>query len=266
MVIKTGYHSVYAETFFNGIGDAKSHRFDFVQFDLGVPSYFLNGMTYDALKDIKKYAQDSGIEITFHSPGDNVSLFSDYPIIRKGILDEFKLMLEKADMLGARHMTFHTGIYPMFKKSGEKADNSRSAYYENILYENLKTIVENSGNVLVCVENFGLNRTAKTAIQRLIDDTGKLYLTLDIAKMYSSNGGINEDDFKFFEKNKEYIREIHVHDRNNECGSHQIVGEGFVDFSLFKHFFSENTYVNFEVRPVEAAKQSKDNLTKILTL
>ncbi|MDE5740975.1 MAG: hypothetical protein K2H90_00835, partial [Oscillospiraceae bacterium] len=58
--------------------------------------------------------------------------------------------------------------------------------------------------------------------------------------------------------------EIHIHDKNDRFGSHQTVGEGYVDFSLFKPFWGEDTYLNFEVRPVEAAKQSKDNLFKIL--
>lgn len=262
--MKKGYHSVYAETYFSGIDDAKNHGFDFVQFDLGVPAYFLNELSADKLAEIRSYADNNGVEVTFHSPGDNVSLFCDYPIIRQGILDEFKLMLEKANAIGARHMTFHTGIYPMFKKSRSKADDSKAHYYENVLYDNLKSLIDNSGNVLICVENSGLDDTARNAIQRLINETNKLYLTLDIAKMYLSDNKLNEDDFSFFEKNKDHIREIHVHDKNDQFGSHQIVGDGYVDFSLFKPFFNKDTYLNFEVRPVEAAKQAKDNLINIL--
>lgn len=263
MIIKTGYHAVFAETYFSGIDDAKKYGFDFAQFDLGVPNYFLNGLSSDKLSDIRKYAEDSGVEITFHSPGDNVSLFCDYPVIRQGILDEFKLMLEKANFLGARHMTFHTGIYPMFKKSRSRADNSKADYYENILYDNLKTLIGSSGDVLICVENSGLNSTARKALQRLIDEKSGLYLTLDIAKMYASSNKLCEDDFGFFEKNRESIREIHIHDKSDQLGSHQIVGDGYVDFSIFKPFFNQDTYLNFEVRPVEAAKQAKDKLYKI---
>lgn len=264
MVIKTGYHSVYAETYFSGIDDAKKYGFDFVQFDLGVPIYFLNHLSTDKLVEIKNYADNNGVEVTFHSPGDNVSLFCDYPIIRKGILDEFKFMLEKANVIGARHMTFHTGIYPMFRKSKSKTDDSNADYYENVLYDNLKTLIDNSGNVLICIENSGLNRTARKALQHLIDETNKLYLTLDIPKMYLLKQKIDEEDFSFFEKNKKYIREIHVHDKNDQFGTHQIVGDGYVDFSLFKPFFNPDTYLNFEVRPVESAKQAKNNFINIL--
>lgn len=264
MVVKMGYHAVYAKTYFQGIEDARKYGFDFAQFDLGVPTYFLNELSAAQLAEIRQYAQDNGVEVTFHSPGDNVSLFCDYPMIRQGILDEFRFMLEKADTIGARHMTFHTGIYPMFQKNGSRGDDSRADYYENILYENLKTLIGNSGDVLICVENSGLNRTARKALQRLIDETNKLYLTLDTAKMYQSDHKLNEDDFSFFQKNKDSIREIHIHDKNDRFGAHQLVGEGYIDFSLFQPFLNEDTYLNFEVRPVEAAKRAKDNLIPIL--
>ena len=262
--MKTGYHSVYSKTYFAGIDDAKKYGFDFAQFDLGVPDYFLNDISAEKLSEIRKYAEYNGVEITFHAPGDNIGLFCDYPGIRQGILDEFKLMLEKANTLEARHMTFHTGTYSMFKKSGEKADDSRSDYYENVLYENLKAIIKSCGNVLICVENSELNNTARRTLQRIMNENAKLYLTLDMAKMYTSDRKIITEDFNFFLKNKNNIRELHIHDKNDTFGSHQTVEEGFVDFTLFKQFFNENTYVNFEVRPVEAAKKSKDNLNKIL--
>lgn len=258
--MKMGYHAVYAESYFSGIDDAKRFGFDFVQFDLGVPTYFLNDLTSEQLAAIREYAQNSGVALTFHSPGDNVSLFCDYPLIRQGILDEFKLLLEKANALSARHMTFHTGMYPTFKKIRTKADDSRAEYYEQVLYDNLKTLTDNSGDVLICVENSGLKAAARNTIQRLIDDTGKLFLTLDIAKMYGADRTIAETDFQFFRKNQACIREIHIHDRNAAFGSHQLVGDGFIDFSLFQPFLNENTYLNFEIRPVEAAKQSMNAL------
>ncbi|MDE5741760.1 MAG: sugar phosphate isomerase/epimerase, partial [Oscillospiraceae bacterium] len=184
MKIKTGYHAVYAENYFSGIDDAKKYGFEFVQFELGVPAYFLNKSTKEKLLEIKKYAEDSGVEVTFHSPADNMSLFSDYPLIRMGILDETKAMLEMANIIGARHMTFHTGVYSKFKKSGEKAKPFYAEHYEKVLYENLKTLINASGDVLVCVENDSLDDVSRLVIQRLIDENERLYLTLDTAKMY----------------------------------------------------------------------------------
>jgi len=49
--MKTGYHAVYENNFFEAID----------------------------------YAKNKSVDITFHAPGDNVSLFCDYPLIRDGI-------------------------------------------------------------------------------------------------------------------------------------------------------------------------------------
>lgn len=264
--MKTGYHAVYSKDFYEGIDDACKNGFDFAQFDLGVPTFFLDNLTNNELVSIRNYARDKKIEITFHSPGDNVSLICDYPLIRKGILDEFKLILDKANLLNARHITFHAGDYPQFKKSGCKIDDSYSSYYEDIFYENLKFLTDNCGEVFICMENYDLNNNKRKVIKKFIDDKLPLYLTLDTAKLYSKNSEINKQDFDFFIQNKNYIREIHIHDLNTKFGGHQIVGTGFVDFQLFKQFINENVYLNFEIRPVEAAKQSKDILSQIWKL
>jgi sugar phosphate isomerase/epimerase len=261
--MKTGYHAVYSKDYFDGIDAAKNNGFDFVQFELGVPNFFLNDLSDNELKQIRDYAKDNNIQITFHAPGDNVSLFCDYPLIRKGILDECKLILDKANILNARHLTFHAGVYSQFKKSGCKADDFYTAHYEEVLYENVKCLTDYCGNVLICIENYMFNAIIRKVTKKLINEKNPLYLTLDTAKLYSGYAEIIKEDFAFYSELKDYIREIHIHDANKEFGQHQIVGTGTVDFKFFRQFYNENVYVNFEVRPVESAKISKDNLLEI---
>ena len=43
--MKTGYHAIYSNNFFEGIDDAQENGFNFVQFDLGIPKFFLNDLT-----------------------------------------------------------------------------------------------------------------------------------------------------------------------------------------------------------------------------
>ncbi len=81
--------------------------------------------------------------------------------------------------------------------------------------------------------------------------------------MYSRNGELNQQDFEFFSEYRDYTREMHIHDMNKEFGGHQIVGNGFIDFSIFRQFVGKDVYVNFEVRPIEAAKQSEDVIETI---
>ncbi|MCL2495559.1 MAG: sugar phosphate isomerase/epimerase [Oscillospiraceae bacterium] len=248
--MKTGYHAVYAKDYFQGIADAKTHGFDFAQFELGVPEYYLDGFSSEKLKRIREYAEGNGVELTFHAPGDNVSLFADYPHVRKGNLEQFRRILEQANALNARHMTIHAGDTSAFKRSGGSGGDflrAHGGYYEDVLYENLLEILSNAGDVLICLENYHFNEIILRAAQRLIDEGRGLWLTLDVAKPY---------DYEFYRRNRHVIREMHIHDRN-EHGSHQTVGTGIIDFTRFMEFYSQDVYLNFEVRPVGEAAKSK---------
>ena len=81
---------------------------------------------------------------------------------------------------------------------------------------------------------------------------------MDLAKMYTDGNRISNDDFAFFKEYKNNIRELHIHDRNEAFGTHQIVGTGIVDFTAFNEFIQdENVYLNFEVRPLESGRPGK---------
>jgi sugar phosphate isomerase/epimerase len=108
------------------------------------------------------------------------------------------------------------------------------------------------------MENLDLDDIKRKVIKRFFDEGQPIYLTLDTAKMYSRNNELNKQDFDFFLEHKDRIREMHIHDLNKEYGGHQIVGNGFIDFSIFKQFVKNDVYINFEVRPIEAAMKSKN--------
>jgi len=260
----TGFHAVYEKDFFEGINNASENGFDFVQFDLGVPRFFLDDLSVDELIKIRDYAKEKGVVITLHAPGDNVSLYSDYPLIRNGILNQFKMIIEKANILEARHITIHAGFYPMFKKSGTKNDDYSLLYkdhYENVLCENLKELIVSSKKTLICIENHNFSTITINAVKKLINQGYSLFLTLDTAKMYSKNFQLDKEVFDFYKRYNYLVREVHIHDCNEQFGPHQIVGTGVVDFALFKEFIqNENTYTNFEIRPLESAIIAKEIL------
>lgn len=218
----------------------------------------------DDLINIRNYAKEKGVVITFHAPGDNVSLFCDYPLIRDGIIRQFKMMIEKANFLEARHITIHAGAYPIFKKSGTRNDDYTmiyNDYYEDILYDNLKDLIISTNKTLICLENYNFNILIMNVAKKLINNGYALYLTLDTAKIYSKNFQINKEVFAFYTKYKDLVREIHIHDSNEQFGSHQIVGTGIVDFSLFREYIqNDSTYLNFEIRPIESAIIAKERL------
>ncbi len=266
--MKTGYHAVYENNFFEAIDSAKANGFEFVQFDLSIPKFFLDDLSVDDLIAIRDYAKSNNVEITFHAPGDNVSLFCDYPLIRDGILKQFKMIIQKANILDARHITLHAGAYPTFKKSGTKNDDYISTYkdyYESILYENLKALILSNQKTLICLENYNFNAQIINVAKRLIKEEYALYLTMDIAKMYTKKFHINSEVLEFYKAHKSLIRELHIHDMNEHFGSHQIVGTGIIDFTLFYEFMrNDNTYMNFEIRPIQSAVKAKLELERII--
>lgn len=265
----TGFHAVYEKDFFEGISNARLKGFDFVQFDLGVPKFYLDDLSRNDLIRIRDYAKEKGVVITFHAPGDNVSLFSDYPFIRDGILNQFKMIIEKANILEARHITIHAGAYPIFKKNGTKNDDYSFIYrdyYEDILYNNLKELIISSKKTLICLENHNFNTLTINVARKLVNQGFLLYLTLDTAKMYSKNLQLDNEVFDFYKEYHYLVRELHIHDRNEQFGSHQLVGTGIVDFTLFKEFIQkDDAFINFEIRPLKSAVLAKEILIQELS-
>ena len=160
--------------------------------------------------------------MSFHAPGDNVSLFCDYPKIHKGNIDQFLSIVEKANQLEARHITFHAGQYPEFKKSNCEYDDFSlqfADYYMEVLSKNILELIKCTQATLVCFENSGFNSLIMKVIEKLIKDDEDLYLTLDTAKSYTKKFELDQDVFQFMKNNSERVREVHIHDFSKEYGN-----------------------------------------------
>lgn len=264
---RTGYHAVLERDYRAAIDTAKRLGFDFAQVDLNVPTFFLDGLSAQALNEIRAYAKQQKTELTFHAPGDNVSLFSDYPRIRAGVLEQFLSIVDSANALGARHVTFHTGSCPAFRTADRQSDayaQTFAKHYGDVLHENLKALLRASESTLICVENSGFTPLVMDVLDRLMDGGNPLYLALDTAKAYTRGGAPDRPVLEFMHKHRGRVREIHIHDNHPERGSHLAVGDGVVDFRLFEEFlFRDAVYMNFEVRPAQAAYESKQRLFRL---
>ena len=88
---------------------------------------------------------------------------------------------------------------------------------------------------------------------------------MDTAKSYNKKFEFNQNIFQFMKNNGERVHEIHIHDFHKRYDQYQVVGDGFVDFNMFKGFlFIDDIFMNFEVRPVQAAKESKRQLIEMV--
>jgi sugar phosphate isomerase/epimerase len=256
-----GYHAVFDPDYHDAIRYAADNGFDYVQFDLNVPRFFLERLSRGQARGLRQLTRDLGVGLSFHAPGDNVSLFTDYPSIRKGILAQFALILERANQAGARHLTVHPGFPPAFRKAGENHDAFRDAYREHyaaVLEENLRRIAARAGPMWICVENVGLLSTALPVVERLLGRS--ISLCWDIAKSQTQ-----PEAEPYFRRNMGSVREVHVHDIDAR-GQHAALGEGRLELKPYLEVIRrEGVATTIEVRPREAARQSRDTLLQMLS-
>ena len=117
------------------------------------------------------------------------------------------------------------------------------------------------------IENVNWTEYVRDVIEHLIPQG--LKLCLDIPKLHGMDLKIREEDWNLFQRFKSSIEVVHIHDLIPQIGSHQVVGNGLIDFEPTLRFLSElptkPQYV-FEVRPREEAQRSLVNIGKIMNI
>ena len=258
-----GYHAVYDESYDDALGYAAEVGFDYVQFDLNVPRFFLNDLSPSEIRRIRSLASKLGLGVSFHAPGDNISLFTDYHRIRDAIISHLTDILAVAGGIGARHLTVHPGAYPSFRISGEDGNRYESTYgdyYRGILRENLALLARKSPPVLLCVENVGMGEITRAALENLFEAGLPTYLTWDWAKSWGSPAVE-----AFFRRHVDRIREVHIHDAIPGTQSHLPIGEGGLDFAGILDIIElPAVATTIEVRPREEATRSREYLLQML--
>ncbi len=75
-------HAVYGASIIDALTVARKHGFDFVQLDSKVPTFYVDRLSSGDVRSIGEIAAQPGVSLTFHEPGDNVGIFTDFPAIR----------------------------------------------------------------------------------------------------------------------------------------------------------------------------------------
>ena len=256
---KIGYHAVYENDYQSAIKAPAEHGFQYVQFDLNVPRFYVDGLSRKQLGTIKSMSHDLGVDISLHAPGDNVGLFTDYPPIRRGLLKHVRHALRQANRMGAHHLTVHPLDPPSFRRADILEDSfqvEHQDYFKGILKENLAQLADAAGEVSLVVENCHLGKIADIALSEMFLEGTEIYLALDWAKMHKKGLVLDENQHAFYIKHKHHILELHLHDVDGKGRSHLAPGQGTLQFeSLFRQFYDQSQWLTIEVRPVlEAAK------------
>jgi sugar phosphate isomerase/epimerase len=265
------YHVIYDDSLMDAVKYASENNWTSIVPDIGVPTFSPERISSEERSRLRGLSRDRSIGWGFHAAGDNVSLFSTYPPIRAGILQYFKQTINLAREIstGPTNVVIHAGDAPKFRKArnqpGDFSEIHRETYAQ-ILRENLTQLVEHAfPHIKIALENTGWTPFIRDVVRQLLP-TG-LKICFDIPKIYGPGFKMLEEDWKFIQEHKGFIEVVHIHDIDPTLGSHQVVGEGVVDFERFLRFLSglpnKPQYV-FEVRPREAAQESLLKIGKLI--
>lgn len=271
---RRAYHVIYDTSLFDAITYAAQNDWNGVVPDIGVPRFSPESISSDERARLRTFAQDHSVEWGFHAPGDDVSLMSTHPPIKSGVLSYFKQIINLARELsiGPTNVVVHVGKPPSFRKAGNRPQDEFAqeyhAVYATVLRENLSELLAHARpNVKIVIENAEWTPFVREVIEHLIPQG--LRLCLDIPRLYGPELKLKEADWALFQRYKGSIEVVHIHDTIPQIGSHQVVGNGLIDFQESLSFLSglqtKPQYV-FEVRPREEAHRSLLGVSQIMKI
>ncbi|TFF94980.1 sugar phosphate isomerase/epimerase [Candidatus Thorarchaeota archaeon] len=265
------YHVIYDESLIDAVRYAADNEWTSIVPDIGVPSFSPHLIPEEERDLIRDVSHELSIGWGFHAAGDNVSLFSTYPPIRDGILRYLRQTIDLARDVAhdSTNVVVHVGAPPNFRKARDQTENFNETHrdlYATALRETLDFLVRYAAShVKIAVENTGWTSLIREVIEQLLPSG--LTICLDIPKLYDSNMEVLEDDWSLIQKHRDCIEVVHIHDIHPTLGSHQVVGEGVIDFEPHLRFLAElkttPQYV-FEVRPRELATESLRTFSSLM--
>ncbi len=263
---RRAYYVIYDESLEDALQYASQNEWTAIVPDLGIPKFSPHRYTRTMRRKLRRLSTDLSVAWGFHAPSSDTNLFSYHPEISRAILGVLRGCIDFAKDLSpkASTMVVHTGSHSTFKKARARAD-AFTIQHEGLLKETLsKHLIELIDyalpDVTVAIENYEWTPLVRDVVQGLIPQG--LSLCLDIPKLYNADGSLRKDDLSLFEANTAAITVLHVHDWLPGFGSHQVVGEGKIDF--FRDLgilgrVKRDVLCVFEVRPREAAQESLRN-------
>lgn len=262
------YHAVYDESILSALQFASENGFAGVQVAVETPHLSLDCLTDRELKEINCFRRDEGLNLSSHGPDNSASLLETNPHLRRGAMDYFGDLFDRAEIAGAGIITFHPGVVPSYGTDTEPRLTLPEAdlhVLADAFAENLAEVVEMAGGRFhLCIENYRIDPRLFDVMRGKLD-SGALYLCWDIAKTYRKDMTIDEGVEAFFLANLSCVRQVHLHDMDADR-SHKVIGNGLIDFRrhLAALARAEVDEYCIEVRPREKALESKRNLEAML--
>jgi hypothetical protein len=269
---RRAYHVIYDNSLLDALQYASEHDWTGIVPDFNVPHFSPEKFSTKEKEKLREVSTQLKIEWGFHAPADDISLYITYPPIKKAIIEYMKQIIDFIREISWKktNLVIHAGTPPSFKQAGDRTDTFDEIHnevYSDALVSTIHDLIDYAlPDVTIAIENHEWTSLTRKLVKKLIREG--LKLCLDIVKLYNSNNqALKDDDWMIFIENSKAIEVIHIHDWINELGSHQIVGNGRIDFVPALKLLSElehpAQYV-FEVRPRSAAQQSLHRFSGLL--
>ncbi len=265
---KISYHAVYDKSIIEALKFAKINNFAGIQLAVESPHLSFEHLSHEKRIEIKDFIKNNGLYINLHAP-DDISLFNTNPQLQTGIFEYFKDLLKFAHDVSSQLITIHIGsmtTYPTDLLPEQKYPNEDLNFYRNSLKENLEHLISLlDGSIILCIENYQIDSLILDVLQPFISNK-KYWLCYDVAKAYYNKQHKNFEVNKFFLENQQSIKQVHLHDVNENGRGHRVIGSGLIDFNEILLNIPIAPVIDYciEVRPRSKALESKKKLKQIL--
>jgi len=266
---KISYHAVYDKSIIEALKFAKKNNFTGIQLAVESPHLSFEHLSHEKRVEIKKFCRNNGLYVNLHAP-DDISLFNTNPRLQNGIFEYYKDLFKFAYDVSSKLVTIHIGsmtTFPTDTIPERIYPHEDIDLYKKALKENLKHLISLiDGKIMLCIENYKINSVILDVLQPFISNK-KSWLCYDVAKAYYNKQHKNIEVNKFFNENKKSIKQVHLHDVNENGRGHRVIGSGLIDFNEILLNIKESPVIDYciEVRPRSKALESLRNLKQIFS-
>lgn len=264
-MFKIGNRAIYQSSIRVAISEAKKNGFAVLEIHLTSPQFMPYGFSKKELLAIKNFSKKQGIILQTHAPLEQSLIFTGKEL-RQAAKDQIKTMIGFSQAIGARCLTLHPGkaaIYHTDDGKKLKDDELFPKFYSNLFEDSIKYITSiATKNFYVCIENTDNFTSGYQKVLNKYLSSGKVFLTWDIRKNYTyTTNELIEQQWKFVQKNKNYVKNIHISGFNNAHGG--LKGwEDKLD-RFFKLFGNEGLPMIIEIMPLQSALEAKKIINRL---
>ncbi len=266
---KVSYHAVYDKSIIDALKFAKNNNFAGIQLAVESPHLSFEHLSHEKRVEIKNFCKNNGLYVNLHAP-DDISLFNTNLQLQNGIFEYFEDLFKFAKDISSQLIIIHIGTmtdFPTDTIPKQIYPYEDLDLYKKSLKENLTQLISlQDGQVMLCVENYKINPLILDVLQPFISNE-KCWLCYDVAKAYYDKQHKNIEVSKFFIENQKSIKQVHLHDINENGRGHCIIGSGLIDFKESLLNIKNAPVIDYciEVRPRSKALESLKNLKQILS-